>query len=942
MSYTLWSQDVFSKGELSPFMYARATVNEYGNGLKKAQNVLTYPTGAAGKRFGTLYQATLHYVTGFNQLYFQTFQYLNECVYQLSFTPGNIEIYLEGILIATVSNSLNQNQIFNMNTTVLGPLFRVCYPGLTNHPFDLTRSPNSPATITSHTSTTFSASSAPFTAGLIYPVQFSVTGGTILQTNPAITVGVTYFVAATSTTTGVIFATAQNAKAFLQNQSDFTNAFSITGSGTGTTSVIVLNTWTFAHTTFKNVPIYDFNGSSTSYDSLTFTPSATQGTGVTITVSGSGYSPLNSSYVGGAFIGDGGTSRITAVASATSFTVSVQSPFDSTDPIQGSLAILAEPAWSDTRGWPQVCSSYQNRALFANTASLPNGFYGSVINDYTDFGDLTNNDDDAISWYPTSDNMNFIRFIVPYRSITVHTNTGIYSSPLSDVVAITPSNFTLQLQDSTPADVLQPQAIDNQVLVLSGNDAHQMLWDGINNAYTSNIVSVINEQTIRNPIDEVAYQDLHRAGSRFVLIINSNGSMAAFQTLLAQNVSGFTPQIMEQSYGNASFIQAASSAEGRCWFVVEREIANSQNAIALSAFPISNYTSNTLHSVSSAFSTTVPTEVTFDIIPAMSGSLPTSSPQILTHTNYWVVGTNSNDFKVYTSLFDAENNNNPITFSNSGNNSEVIPVNTLRANSSNFSTLIPTAITFEDTTTLPTSNPQITTTQYYWAIGTDANDFMVYLTQEDAIAGVNNITFSSTGQDASVIAWPLTTIFTLEELTSETFLDCAVFYSGTPTDVVTTGALFNAQDVAMVGDGFGFFSPGENNINNEIVFNAHGSSVNVSQAYIGFPINTIIEPMPLSISNGYSGKSTTLTKPKHIRFVNFMFTQTIGGTINGVPISLEPFDMANIGEPPIPATGIMQMSVFKDWDDFNNPSYTIEHSDPFNIILLGVFYAVDI
>ena len=180
-----------------------------------------------------------------------------------------------------------------------------------------------------------------------------------------------------------------------------------------------------------------------------------------------------SQYLGGAFIGAGGSARITAVASATSFTVAVQTPFDSTSAIQGSLAFLAEPAWSDARGWPQVCSSYQNRALFANNSSLPNGFWASVINDYTDFGDLTTDDDDAIAWYPTSDNMNFIRFIVPYRSITVHTNTGIYSSPLSDIAAITLSNFTLQLQDSTPADVLQPQAIDNQILVLSGNDAHQ-------------------------------------------------------------------------------------------------------------------------------------------------------------------------------------------------------------------------------------------------------------------------------------------------------------------------------------------------------------------------------------------------------------------------------------------------------------------------------------
>ena len=327
--------------------------------------------------------------------------------------------------------------------------------------------------------------------------------------------------------------------------------------------------------------------------------------------------------------------------------------------------------------------------------------------------------------------------------------------------------------------------------------------------------------------------------------------MAVFQTLISQNVSGFTPQIMEQSYGSAQFIQSASSADGRAWFVIQRQIANAASPIA-----ISGYTSTTLKATSSNFSTTVPTAITF----TTSGALPVSVPQIAVET-------------------------------------------------------------------------------YYWAIGTDANDFQVFLTQEDALASVDQVLFSNAGTSSDVVAWPLETIFTMEELTQDTYLDCAVYYNSTATDTISTGALFNAQNIAMVGDGYGFTAVG---VNNEVVFEAHGQTVDVSEAYIGFPINTIIEPMPLTLANGPSAKNTTLTKPKHIREVRFMFNTTIGGYINGVPITLEPFDQANIGEPPFPASGIMLFSVLKGWDDFNNPTYTITHSDPFNIILLGVFYSVDI
>lgn len=841
MAYDLWAQDNFTKGELSPFMYARASINAYYNGLRTAQNVLTYPTGAAGKRFGTLYQATVSNLASASQAYFEIFQYLDECVYQLIFTPGNLYIYLEGILVFTVSNSLTDSNIGSINSTTLQNIFRITGNGFV--PMDLTRELSTTHDIDSFSANILSVTPATFATGAVLPVYFKNTSGDFITTTPQIIPNVTYFAWGISSTTATIYLTAYDAK-FQQNPITLTTVG-------GVNTVNVLNSWSLSATVFKNLPYYDFNGATISYDNLTFTPGATSGASVTITVSGA-YAPLDSSYVGGAFIGGGGSSRITAVASTTSFTVAVQKPFSSTSAIQGSLVLLAEPAWSTARGWPQICSSYQNRALFANTASLTNGFWASVINDYADFGDLTTDDDDAISWFPSSNQVNSIRFIVPYRSVTVHTNTGIYSSPLSEVNAITPTSFSLQLQDSIPADVVIPQAIDNQIIIISGNDVHTQLWDGINNAYTGDIVSVMNEQTIRSPVDEAAFADLTRAGSRYVFIVNDNGSMAVFQTLIQQEVSGFTPQIMEQSYGSAYFRQCASSSTGRAWFLVERQFSSQQSGIS-----ITGHTSSTLTAVASGFSTTEPT-----------------------------------------------------------------------------------AITFTTTGSLPTASPALNTTSYFWAIGVTNDTFKVYTSQADAIDGTNALSFSTTGTNSNVVPWILGTIFTLEELTKEVFLDCAVYFNnnGSPTSTITTGTLFNAQEVKMKGDGFGFDAIG---FNNQVTFSAHGSAVNVNEGYIGYPINTIMEPLALTVSLTGNPKNTTLTKPKHIRTVRFMFKDTIGGTINDVPIALNSFSMANIGSAPSPATGIVELAVLSGWDDFNNPTYTIEHNEPFDIQLLGVFYSLE-
>ena len=834
MSYELWSQTNFTKGELSPFMYSRNDVDVYYNGMKQAQNVLTYPTGAAGKRFGTYFKTFLSQVTDPTQTYFATFQYFNECIYQFVFTNTALNIYLEGLLVATVVTTIDGPTCGQLSSTVIGNIFRVAAQTIT--PFDITRSSNSGNVITAASSNTLTLTSA-VTAGLVYPVQFTNSGGALPTTSPQVRAGVTYFIKTLTTTTAALYGSSFDAFWGLE-------PFTITNNGSGTNTLFILNTWAIAATAFKNLPVYDFNGAATSYDALTVTPGATSGNAVTITVS-SAYAPLTSAYVGGAFIGGGGVSRITAVASTTSFTVAVLVPFDNTNAIAGSLVFLAEPAWSNARGWPIKCSSYQNRAIFANSASLPNGFWASSINDYYDFDDLEGADDNAISWYPSSDDVNYINFIVPYRSITVHTNSGIYSSPLSDVAAITPSNFSLQLQDSTPATILQPRAIDNQIIVVSGNDAHTMLWDGINNAYTTDIISVVSEHLIKTPVDEDVFADLNRAGSRYVFIINENGTMAVYQTLIAQSVGGFTPHILEH------FRQVASTPSGRCWFLNERWIAIAGSPITITAF--------------------------------------TSS--------------------------------------------------TLTATASNLSTTTPTAITFTTTGSLPASTPAINTTQYFWAIGVTADTFMVYGSQEDALANQNAYVFTTAGTNSHVTGWPPTQKFTMEELTQDYNLDCMVYYNGSPSSLITTGTLFNAQDVKMVGDGFGFDGEG---FNNQVQFNAHGIATTVSTAYIGFPINLLIEPMPLSMTTGYSQKNTALTKPKHIRTVRFMFNNTIGGTINGVPIALSPFDQAGIGEPPIPARGIFEMGLMKGWDDFNQPSFQIQHDEPFDIQLLGVYYSVEV
>ena len=149
----------------------------------------------------------------------------------------------------------------------------------------------------------------------------------------------------------------------------------------------------------------------------------------------------------------------------------------------------------------------------------------------------------------------------------------------------------------------------------------------------------------------------------------------------------------------------------------------------------------------------------------------------------------------------------------------------------------------------------------------------------------------------------------------------------------------NAQQINMVGDGFGYTA---DVFNNQAPLVAHGQTMEAVNITGGFAINSEMEPMPLSIGMGGDIKTSNLPDPKHIRNVKFIFNDTIGGTINGVPIALNTMQNTIPGVPPIPSSGIFEVSVMEGWNDFNNPSFKISHSEPYDIRLLGVFYVVEV
>lgn len=169
--------------------------------------------------------------------------------------------------------------------------------------------------------------------------------------------------------------------------------------------------WTLTVIDFKDGPYLPINLETAD----TLTPSATTGSGITITAGGA-HTPFASTDVGRPVrmlhSGTWGYAEITAFGSSTSVTADVKSDFGGTTATENWRLGL----WSDTTGYPAAVTFFEDRLTFGGGKEYPLRLDGSFTGDYENFApsdtDGTVRDDDAIAFTLNANNVNAIQWLV--------------------------------------------------------------------------------------------------------------------------------------------------------------------------------------------------------------------------------------------------------------------------------------------------------------------------------------------------------------------------------------------------------------------------------------------------------------------------------------------------------------------------------------------------
>ena len=241
-------------------------------------------------------------------------------------------------------------------------------------------------------------------------------------------------------------------------------------------------------------------------------------------------------------------------------------------------------------------------------------------------------------------------------------------------------------------------------------------------------------------------------------------------------------------------------------------------------------------------------------------------------------------------------------------------------------------MTFATTGSLPTTSPQINTTEYWFARGVTADTFKVYTNATDANADTNALVISSAGVNSTVIRWPLVDQLALEEVDFTVKTDSSKTVLNSPASATVSGlSHLNGQVVQIVADDF--VIPDQIVFNGQITLPQAASTIKV-----GLKFESKLVPLPpaLPLVPGM------LYKPRHIRNLYINYYKTVGSTIQSFGIPVQQMQQIVLNAPVVPQTGVFEYTPMEGWDGATPVDIEIVQSAPLPMTILALSYILEV
>ena len=550
-------QASFLRGELDPKIISRVDLAAYGQGLKKARNVIPVNQGGIERRSGSVYRADLGAVSRIEPFIFNESQ-----EYVFAFQNQALKIYsTNGTLIATLSSCpWVTSELFEMNYTQSGDNMIIVHENFV------------PQVITRVGATTFTRTAFGF--------EQSQNGADTFQpyfkfADDSITLDISTATAGsgvTVTTSSAYFTSSYVGMKLRYHGSELT----ITGYTSSTQVTATLE---------KDVEIV-----------LDEDPFATsQGSGVVnVTHVQHGFSTGASIVIAGAediFDPDGnglaasninGTRTITVIDD-NQYEFTAGSSVTATESVDGGgvrvtigghppTTVWDEQVFSAVNGFPRTVTFHEQRLFFGGVTALPDGIQASKVADFFNFDVGTAEDADSVQIQIASDQVNEIRHLTSSKTLEIFTSTGEFFLKPQVSKPITPTDIQIIRQSSLGIQVkAMPKRFDGATIFIqnNGKTVREFFFNSGAEEFTSNSISLLSSHLIDTPTDSATITSIGERTEQFFFLVNSDGTIGVFTSQRAEKIAGWVLWSTDGTY------ESVACTTGNIYAVVKRNINGS-------------------------------------------------------------------------------------------------------------------------------------------------------------------------------------------------------------------------------------------------------------------------------------------------------------------------------------------------------------------------------
>ena len=222
-----------------------------------------------------------------------------------------------------------------------------------------------------------------------------------------------------------------------------------------------------------------------------------------------------------------------------------------------------EDSWSTARGWPISCTFHEGRLWFGGSRDRPATVWGSVVGDFFNFDFGRARDDEAIEAVLDTDQINAVTRVFSSRKLQVLTTGQHFYAPED---ALTPSSRSFVSVNSQGSKTVRPALMDDVSVYPTRTGRALNQFRLVNEFQPEEAVNIatLAPHLIRDVKKMAVSRGTEDTDANYIYILNTDGTMAVFNTLRSEDVQGFS------RWDTAGEIQSITVSDDVLYMLVKR------------------------------------------------------------------------------------------------------------------------------------------------------------------------------------------------------------------------------------------------------------------------------------------------------------------------------------------------------------------------------------